>query len=480
MFRRLSLTIAVIVGVGAVAIALAIRHFGAVAPVVLSGGAALSIVAGGVVWLVGGAYESELGRLIARLSRAGDDGPPAGALRSRFGFVEVADTVEGSVAQLRRRVEDLAGSRRELEVQVRVAEAERQHLEAILNAITDAVIVTDAFNEIAVVNGAAARVLDFDLGAATRSPVDQVVRDPKLVNLIKDAREGDASIRRHVEHAIQDPSGDQAVYNVRLSCVAASQDGPGETAGNAGVVTVLQDVTREKEIAEAKSDFVSNVSHELRTPLSSIRAYIEMLIDGEAQTDEARAEFYNIIQGEANRLARLIDNILNISRIESGVIKVEREHIALPNLAREAVDILMPQANAKGVTLKLESCPLFFQVFADRDMVLQAMLNLVGNAIKYTPEGGRVTVSFEVDQHERTVRFSVMDTGLGVPEEALPHLFDKFYRVADHKGQAKGTGLGLNLVKHVIETVHGGQVGVTSQVGKGSTFNFSLPIAENG
>ena len=394
-----------------------------------------------------------------------------------LGLDDLARGIGRTFNQLRQRNEQLLSQKRELEIQLRLSDAERQHTLAILNSLTDAVMVTDAFNEVALANESAARVLRFNLEESLHRPVDQVVGDTTLVKLIKDTREGgEASLRRHVEHKMSN-NGQTVVYDVALAYVGEAGNKSTEPAG---VVTILRDVTREREIAEMKSDFVSSVSHELRTPLSSIKAYLEMLIDGEAKNEETRLEFYNIIQGEATRLARLIDNILNISRIESGVVKVQREHVNLPALIKEALDVMQPQARAKNITLEEIPTPLFFQVFADKDMVYQATLNLVSNAIKYTPNGGRVTVTLSVDENEHNVSVSVKDTGVGIPLEAMPHLFQKFYRVAEHKKMAKGTGLGLNLVKQIVETVHGGKVGVQSEAGQGSTFTFSLPLAENG
>ena len=390
---------------------------------------------------------------------------------------QVAQAAGKTTTSMRSRIDQLASQRRELDVQLRIVEAERRHAEAILNSISDAVIVTDAFNEVALANEAAARVLNFELEMALRKPVDRVITDPTLIKLIKDTREGgNVSLRRHVEHRIRNGATETA-FDVSLACVTNGNVGhnPPETSG---VVTILRDVTREKEIAEMKSDFVSAVSHELRTPLSSIKAYMEMLVDGEAHDDRTRGEFYNIIQGETNRLQRLIDNILNISRIESGVVKVQREHVSLPGLIKDAMDVMLPQARAKNIELVEVSTPLFFQVFADKDMIYQAIVNLVGNAIKYTQADGKVTVSINVDEHTHMVRVSIADTGVGIPKDDLPHLFSKFYRVAEHKKMAKGTGLGLNLVKHIIETVHGGKVAVTSEQGNGSTFSFSLPMAD--
>ncbi len=393
-------------------------------------------------------------------------------------LMPVAEMLDRTLAVMRSRVDQLVAQRRELDVQLRLVEAERRHAEAILNSISDAVIVTDAFNEVALANEAAARVLDFELDRAVRKPLDRVIADPTLIKLIKDTREGgNVSLRRHVEHRVR-KGGSESAFDVSLACVSNGQSKqlPAEAAG---VVTILRDVTREKEIAEMKSDFVSAVSHELRTPLSSIKAYMEMLVDGEAHDERTRGEFYNIIQAETNRLQRLIDNILNISRIESGLVKVQRENISLPGLIKEAMDVMQPQARAKSIELVEVHTPLFFQVFADKDMIYQAVMNLMSNAVKYTPAGGKVTVSLQVDEHARMVCVSVADTGMGVPQDDLPHLFTKFYRVAEHKKIVKGTGLGLNLVKHIVETVHGGKVSVTSELGKGSTFVFSLPLADS-
>ncbi len=457
-------------------------------------GLAAGTTVGVALWVIAGRFDSELRRLVTFIEalKSADNGQVP-ACRSRMGLAVVARAAQETCATLRDRVKQLVGQRRELEVQIRIAEAERQHAEAILNSITDGVVVTDAFNEIVMANEMAARVLGFDLDGALRRPVERVIEDPTLIKLIKDTRAaGDASIRRHIEHRIN-RGKKEATYDVSLASVASAPGAHDSAAGvngvvmngpsateTAGVVTVLRDITREKEIAEMKSDFVSNVSHELRTPLSSIKAYMEMLVDGEAQDEQTRQEFYNIIQGETNRLSRLIENILNISRIESGVVKVQREHIALPSIIREVIEMMQPQARAKNIELIEVPTPLYFQVFADKDMVYQATMNLVGNAIKYTPDGGKVTVSMSVDEHAKRVNVSVTDTGVGIPADDLPRLFDKFFRVAEHKKMAKGTGLGLNLVKQIVETVHGGKVSVQSEAGKGSTFTFSLPLADNG
>lgn len=282
--------------------------------------------------------------------------------------------------------------------------------------------------------------------------------------------------RRQVEHelSVQPDStecgGTSAVFELVFSCV---ENHKGEVAG---VVTILHDLTRERELSELKSDFVSKASHELRTPLSSIRAYVEMLVDGEAQDEETRDEFCRIIQNETERLGRLIDNMLNISRIEAGIMQVEREPVDIRAVIERAASTIEPQARAKELIVGTRLAEIDLKVEGDADMLYQVVLNLVSNAVKYTPEGGRITITADSDNLTRSIVVGVTDTGLGIPPDAGSRIFEKFYRVENYKRVAKGTGLGLSLCKHIVETVHNGQIGVESELGMGSKFWFSIPM----
>jgi two-component system phosphate regulon sensor histidine kinase PhoR len=359
---------------------------------------------------------------------------------------------------------------KELEIQLKVVTAQRQHAEAILYSISDAVLVTDVFDDVLLANEAAARAFDFDLDRARRTPVDALLRDASMISMIRDMRKSQStSDRRVIEHAVQ-VDGEKRTFKVTLSCVTDQAEQP------AGVVAVLHDMTHEREVAEMKNDFVSNVSHELRTPLASIKAYVEMLIDGEADDEKTKRDFYDVIQNEANRLGRLIDNILNISRIESGLIKINKQPQSLAVILKDAMEVIEPQARMKQIELKEEMTAVFYQTMADRDMLYQAVLNLLGNAVKYTHEGGTITVSATVDEAKRKVITKITDTGVGIPPKDLPFVFDKFYRAEANNSMAKGTGLGLSLVKHIVETVHKGRIFVESQVGKGSCFGFELDL----
>ena len=383
----------------------------------------------------------------------------------------LAGAIDDLLARSRTAVSEASLRARELEIRLKVATAERQHAEAIIYSISDAVLVTDPFDDLVLANESAARALDFDLKKAARAPVGQTVHDEKLIQLIREMRQSNTlGGRRVVEHKLRTAEGER-MYRVTLSCVAR---GPSNESG--GVVAVLHDVTREKEVADLKNDFVSSVSHELRTPLASINAYVEMLIDGEADNEKTTREFYDIIQSEAGRLGRLIDNILNISRIESGLVKIDKQPQSLTVIVKEAVEVITPQARTKGITLEEKLTPVFYQTMADKDMLYQAVLNLLSNAVKYTPQNGTIRVETAVDEANKRVMTRISDSGVGIPPKDLPFVFDKFYRVAANSHMAKGTGLGLSLVRHIVETVHGGRIFVQSEVGKGSCFGFELGI----
>jgi len=385
-------------------------------------------------------------------------------------LMAITRPVNSFLTATRKRMEELQARNKELEIELLVAAAEKRHTEAIIFSISDAVIVTNKFDELMLANEAAEKLFGFRLSSVLRKNIDQFINDGTLIRLIRETRSQERNLTRKVFEHLIDRKGAPLNFSITLSCIALPND---EVAG---VVVVLHDVTREHEIARMKTDFVSNVSHELKTPLASITAYTEMLMDGEAADEKTRREFYEIIFAETNRLNRLIENILNISRIESGAVKVIYETFSLTAVAKQAIEILSPQAKAKQIRIVERLAPVYHQVKADRDMIHQAVLNLLSNAIKYTPDGGTVTVSVMSDERRGMAICEFSDTGLGISQEDLPRIFDKFYRVKSTSKMAKGTGLGLTLVKHIIETVHDGKLSVVSEPGKGSKFSFELPL----
>jgi two-component system phosphate regulon sensor histidine kinase PhoR len=357
-------------------------------------------------------------------------------------------------------------------LQLQLLRRRKSGIEAILNSIQDAVLVCDNQDRVILANPSAEHLFGFQFEPSRPPVLQEALKQSPLLDMIIKTRNSKV---RHVRHELTGIKKDEKTwYDCVLSCVT---DEGGQAAC---VVAVLHDITREKEISIAKNDFVSHVSHELKTPLASINAYAEMLVDGEAQDAATVRQFCEIIQGQAGRLNRLIEDVLNISRIESGLIKVNRQPHSLALILRDALEMMQSYAKEKSITIQSPPPILYDQVCADKDMMTQVVVNLLSNAVKYTPSGGHIMVQSDVNDVDGTVTVSVTDTGVGIPAEDLDKLFGKFYRVEANKNFAKGTGLGLNLVKQIVETLHGGIVFVRSQQGKGSTFGFIVPLAEAG
>jgi DNA-binding response OmpR family regulator/nitrogen-specific signal transduction histidine kinase len=242
-----------------------------------------------------------------------------------------------------------------------------------------------------------------------------------------------------------------------------------------GVVTVLRDITKEVESDRAKSEFVSTVSHELRTPMTAIKGYTDLLHAGAVGSiNKEQKRFLGIIRSNADRLTALINDLLDISRMDAGRVRFEPQPMQVGEVVSDVVNALAVQADTKQQTLTYEVVGGLPDVVGDRDRLNQVVTNLVGNAIRYTPEGGEVEV--HVYPVEGAVRVDVRDTGIGIAPDDLGHIFERFYR-SDHPlvQETSGTGLGLSISKMFVE-MHGGRVWVESELGKGSTFTFILPV----
>ena len=245
-----------------------------------------------------------------------------------------------------------------------------------------------------------------------------------------------------------------------------SDESPDKSPVAEGAVVVLRDIGDQKALQKRNAEFVSSVSHEMKTPLAGIKAYVELLADGDAEDEETREEFLGVITRQADRLQRLVDNLLNLARIEAGVVNVSKQQRSLNELLEEAVARRAAVGRSqRRSSLVSELSPMYLGVLADRDMLLQAAINLLSNAIKYTRDGGSVTLRSRLVDDQ--VRFEVQDTGVGLSEEDCQRVFEKFYRVKKDKDMAAGTGLGLPLAKHIVEDVHGGTAHRGKRVGRG-------------
>jgi len=239
------------------------------------------------------------------------------------------------------------------------------------------------------------------------------------------------------------------------------------------VVMVLRDVAREREIDRMKSDFVSSVSHELRSPLTSIKAYTATILRDPNMPEQVKREFLAIIDEESDLLKNLIEGLLEISRIESGAVKFLREPMDITDVIGQVLSGLQHLADKKNIQLKTDISNELGQLQGDEGRIQSMVMNLVNNAIKFTPENGQVSLSARREGQELVIRVS--DTGIGVPKEALTKIFDRFYRVYQSGKGMPGTGLGLSIVKEIVN-MHGGRIEIESQPGRGSTFTVFLPI----
>jgi two-component system, OmpR family, phosphate regulon sensor histidine kinase PhoR len=383
------------------------------------------------------------------------------------GADEVTWAIRDMVDHGRQAARGLQGQLDDLRLRMGILERQKRHMEAILHSLHDAVIVVDELDRVLLANRSAGQLLGLKAEQIPEgSLTDWLGSDhQELLDFLRQSRKGKGdAIRRQIEW------GD-ATYDCVACCVRNEQ------GSECGVVAVLHDVTRDKEVSQIKNDFVSYVSHELKTPLASITAYAEMLLDGEADDEPTRREFVAVIHSQAKRLNRLIEDILNISRIESGLMPVRKAPLSLAVLVEEQVQMIRSYAEERNVHI-LGSQPIICdQVVADRDMMSLVIVNLLSNAVKYNRPGGSISIETEVDEIEEVVRVRVTDTGVGIPPDEAEHLFEKFYRAPANARRAEGTGLGLNLVKQIVERLHGGRVFVQSQVGVGSVFGFELPLA---
>lgn len=241
-----------------------------------------------------------------------------------------------------------------------------------------------------------------------------------------------------------------------------------------GVILVLHDITEIRHLETLRSEFVSNVSHELKTPVTSIKGFSETLLDGAVEDPELRKEFLTIIRDESNRLTRLIEDILQLSKIEQQQIKPHFESVDFVDVVQRVLKVVRKPLKEKRIELVL-NLPESYPLTSESDGLHQIALNLISNAITYTPADGRIELSIENAVEQAHVVFRVSDTGIGIPEDDQQRVFERFYRV--HKSRERetgGTGLGLSIVKHLVERYHG-EITLTSVEDEGTTFEVILP-----
>ncbi|MEX0800424.1 MAG: ATP-binding protein [Dehalococcoidia bacterium] len=391
-------------------------------------------------------------------------------LRSLGGIVDAAEGLAGGDLSRRappttaRETELLASAfnrmASRLEERVAAAMEERNRLMASLDSSVDAVVALDESGHVAFANPAAAELLSRPREELEGQPFAWLMPEADVVEALRVSREEGRRETRVIERP-----------NRRyLQVFATPIVGGGE--GWAALV-IFHDLTEVKRVEQVRRDFVANVSHELRTPLAGIKSVLETLSGGALEDPKTAREFLARADGEVDRLVKMVEELLELSRLESGEVPMAQEPVALASVLETAVDRLRPRADRQGAQLTLEVTPGLPSVIGDSDRLERVAINLIGNAIKFTERGGAVRVSAAATNGVVTVQVS--DTGVGIAPEDLPRVFERFYKADRSRGDS-GTGLGLAVVKHTVEA-HGGSVAAESEHGRGSRFSFSLPVA---
>ncbi len=385
-----------------------------------------------------------------------------GVFQSLLG--ELVDLVHARDAESRKLVEQ----RTRLEARTHLLRNQVRRLEQALDQLDQPVFLLDSGESLIYHNESATALMVAVTGDSSLPATAAWEHLDGLQTLISSVRTRPAAADCRTAELSLKCSGETGAYRARA---ANLYDDDGRLAG---VAALLSDIRAETEERGRQAEFVSSVSHELKTPLASIRAYTELLMDDDVDDPNERLELLKFIDEQVTRLTRMVNNLLNLARVESGVIKVQREDIDLNRVLKKSIEVVAATAREKNITIVEELSELYLPAHLDLDLFGQAIINLLSNAIKYTPEGGEVRLRSRMQDTEAVI--DVQDNGMGIPAESLPKLFERFYRVPQNNKAAAGTGLGLALVKYIVTSIHDGAIAVTSQVDKGSCFSVRVPL----
>ncbi|MGH9801298.1 MAG: sensor histidine kinase [Blastocatellia bacterium] len=346
------------------------------------------------------------------------------------------------------------------------SERDETLLRSILTSVAEGLVITGRNSEVLLINDAA-RTL-FSLGAKPVIRLTDLSREPQIHRALSKVISTGDRVEARLEIRAAAGAADKRVLRMHAAPLRLDN---GQTDG---VVSAFIDITKLERLEKVRQEFLSNVSHELRTPLAAITAYTETLIDGGLDDADNSLRFLHTIQRNAERMRALVNDVSELSAIESGAVALSPEPLPLRQFVKDVFTGLAPRAAQHGVRLDNQIAEDYY-VSADRRRLEQIVINLVDNAIKFNHPGGSVAVCAETAEDGQHQIIRVRDTGAGIPAEHLPRVFERFYRVDRARSrEAGGTGLGLAIVKHLARA-HGGEAYVTSEVGAGSEFSIKLP-----
>ena len=347
-----------------------------------------------------------------------------------------------------------------IEAKITELSNEKNKIEAIISSINDGIIAVDKEGKIILFNLGAEEMFKSSSQQVIGKNLIETTKNYKLVEFVNKALKNSETITEEINILLPE----ERIFRIQVSPIKNDEN-------LLGAVLVLRDVTEIRQLENMRRDFVSNVSHELKTPLTSIKGYIETLLASEIKQEQAES-FMKVINEEANRLERLISDLLDLSKIESDSEFFDMQQVDLREVIKDAIAVLENKADKKNINLQFsyEQEPLFLT--GDRDQLVRLVINLVDNAIKYTPNRGKVLL--KAQEKNRKIELVVKDNGIGIPESDLSRIFERFYRVDKARSRkAGGTGLGLSIVKHILKQ-HDGEIDVESEQEQGTKFIISL------
>ena len=370
------------------------------------------------------------------------------------------------IAELHALGQAVAAAAHSVQQHVETLGGERGQARVVLESMAEGVIALDADGRVLLINPAAASVFGVEPQQAQGKPLLEVIRHHELHALVNRVRAEQLAVTQ--DWTVFQPA--ERVFRARgVFCESRPSFGP-------AIILVIQDLTEQHKYERLRKEFVANVSHELKSPVTAIRSLTETLLEGALADPAHNRRFVGLIEEETTRLSRLIDDLLQLSLIESQPVPPALKPVAVKALVQDVLPTFEAELAKRQLRLSVE-VEGDWRVRADPDRLKQVVVNLLDNAIKYNRPGGRIEITAHPDGH--MLRIEVRDTGIGIPEADLPRIFERFYRVDKARSrELGGTGLGLSIVKHIVEA-HGGQVSVSSQLTRGSNFSFTLPLASS-
>ncbi|UCG21982.1 MAG: hypothetical protein JSU80_05250 [Deltaproteobacteria bacterium] len=396
---------------------------------------------------------------------------PASSIEVKNGGVaEIIRDLEQSVVKLRDKYQKIQTENIDLTTKCGIISFEKNNVFSILDSINYGIIVTDIQDNITHINSYMLNLLEKSRSDVVDHPLAEILGHDQITAFILQQEELKHSKSSSYIEATFPELASGEYFQVSLGYLTGKEEGV------IGKVISFKNITSEKSSEKAKHEFITHITHELLTPLTTINSYNEMLMEDEIDNIEMQKEFYNTISDETRRLTRLVKNLLNISKIEMGSLTLKKGLVKTDWLCDDCITAVEGAAQKKNITIERNLPDHFPSLFGDKELLKVGIINILGNAVKYTPEKGQI--KFTLNEQDDVVVFEVIDNGYGISKEDLAHIFDKFYRSTDPRvTEQTGSGLGLALTSEIIR-LHGGEVEVSSKIDEGSHFVIRLPKEE--